>query len=131
MKRHIFAVITGFAVWSILWLASQSIVQAMMPQVFASDGSISHTGVLLTFWLLSVLFSVIAGFLTAQVAQQNVMKPAWVLGGIQLLIGIMVQSMAWDLVPVWYHLLFLVMLLPGILLGAKFWQSRQVQARAI
>jgi hypothetical protein len=52
------------------------------------------------------------------------MKPAFALGIVQLVIGIFVQTMYWHVIPTWYHLTFLALLIPGILLGARMRSSR-------
>ena len=41
-----------------------------------------------------------------------------VLCGIQLALGLVFQAQAWKLIPVWYHLSFLLLLAPATLLGA-------------
>ena len=41
-----------------------------------------------------------------------------------LAVGIGVQAGSWNLMPVWYHLTFLALLVPGALIGAKLRRGR-------
>ena len=36
-----------------------------------------------------------------------------VLAGVQLLLGIMFEAVSWSLTPVWYHLVFLALVVPA------------------
>jgi hypothetical protein len=60
-----------------------------------------------------------AGYTVASIARVNPMKSAYALVVIQLVIGIFVQSMYWHVLPLWYNLSFLILLVPGILIGAR------------
>jgi hypothetical protein len=119
MVRNIVSVVVGFVVWTVLWLGSNQVVRLAMPDVFGDDGSIGSAGVLVGFVVLSFVFSVVAGYTTASLSSGNSMKPALALAVIQVVIGVFVQSMYWNILPLWYHLAFLVLLAPGILLGAR------------
>jgi hypothetical protein len=50
------------------------------------------------------------------------------LGAALLAIGILVQSQYWQLLPVWYHVIFLAGLLPVSLLGARLRAGRTPSA---
>ena len=45
--------------------------------------------------------------------------------GLLLLTGIVVQIASWTLYPVWYHVLFLLSIVPAALIGAKFGRGSQ------
>jgi len=66
----------------------------------------------------SVIVSIMSGFIAAVVSGENKKAPLW-LGIVLLLFGIMVQAMAWSYIPIWYHLFFLVLLIPMSILGGK------------
>jgi hypothetical protein len=84
------------------------------------DGEIPlSAGVLALILVMSVVISMISGLVLAVTASNDVMKPAWVLALILLAVGIGVQAGSWNLMPVWYHLTFLALLVPGTLIGAK------------
>jgi hypothetical protein len=59
-----------------------------------------------------------AGFIAAVVSGENKRSPL-ALGVLLLLFGAMVEAMAWSYLPLWYHLLFLALLIPMAVLGGK------------
>ena len=47
------------------------------------------------------------------------MKAAWTLAIILLAVGLGVEISGWDTTPAWYHIVFLVLIVPSVLLGAR------------
>ena len=74
---------------------------------------------LLAMLLASVVFSVAVGWITTAIAGSNDYRAALLLALIQLGLGIFFQAQAWSLMPLWYHLPFLLLLVPATLLGAR------------
>ena len=74
---------------------------------------------LLIMLLASAAFSVAAGWIATAIAPHAGYWPAIVLAVIQLGLGILFQLQAWQLMPVWYHAAFLLLLVPATLLGAR------------
>ena len=66
----------------------------------------------------SILISIMAGYLAAVIAGENSKAPLW-LGVLLLLFGLMIQLMAWSYLPLWYHLIFLLLLIPMSVLGGR------------
>ncbi len=127
MKRSILSVLAGFVLWTVLWLASNAALAAAVPGAFREDGSTDSVGMLLLILVLSVVFSVIAGYVTALLARAKAKQHALALGLALLAVGIFAQVQFWDVMPVWYHLSFLALLIPGVLLGEKTQGGRNVQ----
>ena len=119
MIRNILSVLAGFAVWTVLWLASNAAIAAALPSAFGEDGATDNAAILVLFLVLSVVFSVVAGYLCVRLAREKPMRLALILGVLLLTVGIFVQIQFWDVMPVWYHLIFLALLIPGVLLGAR------------
>ena len=63
-----------------------------------------------------------AGFLAAFIANENKKAPL-ALGILLLLFGLMVQVMAWSYLPIWYHAIFLVLLVPVTMIGGRLRSS--------
>ena len=63
-----------------------------------------------------------AGFIAAVVAGENRRTP-WALGILLLLFGAGVQAVAWSYIPIWYHIVFLALLVPLTILGGKMKQA--------
>ncbi len=127
MLRSILSVLAGFALWTVVWLASNAALAAAMPGAFREDGSTDSVGMLLLILVLSVVFSVIAGYVTALLAREKTKQHALALGLALLAVGIFAQVQFWDVMPVWYHLSFLTLLIPGVLLGAQTQRGGNMQ----
>ena len=130
MVRIILGVIVGFIVWSILWVGSDAVFSVISPDWSkASEDfraavenktpyALSST-VLLALLVKSFIVSIISGFIAAVIARENT-KSTLVLGVLLLLFGIFVQASYWNYMPLWYHIPFLVLLIPMTILGGKF-----------
>ncbi len=129
MLRNVFAVFAGMAAWIVIMQGATAAFMAAMPGSFTADGYTESAGILLSFLVLSVLSSILAGYATAAVAR-GAMKPVWVLAAIQLALGIFFQTASWEHMPVWYHVPFLLLLVPGNAMGGWIRASRREPAVA-
>ena len=127
MARSILAVLAGFAVWTVLWLGSNAALAAAFPAAYNPDGATESAGILLALLALSVGFSVVAGYRGATLAREKPRPYALALGVLLLVVGIGVQLQYWAVMPLWYHVLFLVLLVPGVLMGARARLGKAVQ----
>ncbi|MGB8633966.1 MAG: hypothetical protein WCD66_02765 [Rhodanobacteraceae bacterium] len=128
MMRLVIAVVAGFIFWTVLFLGNNAVISTAFPQYFNSDGSTGSTGMLALILALSVAFSIISGWVAGRIAQARAMSAGVVLGLILLAVGIFVQLQYWDVMPLWYHLSFLILLLPSTVLGARLSSRRRVAA---
>jgi hypothetical protein len=117
MLRSIASVAAGTALWGILWATTGQSLLAAVPDSFNADGGTDSAGVLLFLLAISVVLSLLAGWLTARLAPKNAWRHVYWLGALQLAIGLAVQIGSWALMPVWYHIPFLALLIPGVLAG--------------
>jgi len=117
MVRSILAVFAGMVLWTVLWLGGNAAVRAALPEAFDAQGLTARGGVLGLIVVLSIVFSIVSGYLTGVLARRREVLHAFVFGVIQLAIGIGVQASVWDQMPLWYHLSFLVMLVPASVFG--------------
>ena len=117
MLRNILAVIAGSLIWTVMWLGSNAILMSFFPDWYR--GRIESVPVLLFTLLRSLIFSIIAGYLTALIAKRQEIQCALALGVLQLALGIIATVQFYESAPLWYHLLFLVLLIPGNLLGGQ------------
>ena len=129
MVRIILAVIAGFIAWSILWVGSDEIFSAISPEWGKSSAEFQaavenktpyalSSAVLITLLIKSFIVSIISGYITAWIAREN-FKSTIGLGVLLLAFGIFIQSGAWSYMPLWYHIPFLLMLIPMTILGGK------------
>lgn len=119
MGRNIAAVLAGFAAWSALWLASNGALLAALPDFFQEDGTTTNAGILTCVLGVSVLCSLLGGYVTAWVAKRNPKRLVWILAVIQLAIGIVVQVSYGEAIPLWYDILFIALLVPMHLAGGR------------
>ena len=130
MVRIILAVIGGFLAWSILWVGTDQVLISMFPdwygahqlgfeKAFTNKTAFEASTTILGLHLVrEVLISLADGYLTALIAGEN-RRSTLILGVLLLLFGIGVQAMAWNDIPVWYHFLFLFLLVPLTVMGGK------------
>ena len=129
MLRIVLGVVAGFIAWMILWVGIEKVISALWPafgahqkafeEVIKNGGQFTaDTSALLTHIVLGSIVSVIAGALAALVAGENSRAPLFV-GILLLAIGILKAYMSWPYVPIWYHIIFTLLLLPLAIVGGK------------
>lgn len=119
MGRAILAAVLGFVLWTVLFLGGNAAITAASPSSFKADGSTDSAGMLVLLLILSIVYSVVSGVLTAKVGKEKALGASIGLGIALLGVGIAVQAQYWNVMPVWYHLSFLGALVPGVMVGAK------------
>lgn len=117
MLMEILAVVAGFATWSVLWLGGSPQVLKLFPGALQKDGSVRHIGALLATLLFAAVVSLVAGYVVTRVSAGANLP--LILGVVLLLVGVMVQRQYWKLMPLWYHVIFLALLVPATVLGAS------------
>jgi hypothetical protein len=129
MVRIILGVIAGFVAWSIIWLGSDQLLinsmgwyaehQMAFKKALTDKGTFEPlTSVLVMNIVRSVITSLIGGYIAALVAGEYRRSTFW-LGLILLLVGVTVEAVAWNYLPIWYHLVFLALLIPMTVIGGK------------
>jgi len=130
MLRIVLGAIAGFVLWSILWVGGDAILSAISPGWWGKTSLEFRAAVenktpysldsivLIMLLVKSVVISVISGFVTATIARENA-KSTLLLGILLVLFGIFIQSMYWNYMPLWYHLPFLLLLIPMAMLSGK------------
>jgi uncharacterized membrane protein YeaQ/YmgE (transglycosylase-associated protein family) len=130
MGRIILGVIVGFIAWSIIWVGGDETFGSLLPDWYGTqklafekaafnktpfDASSSF----LLFKLIhSIVTSVISGYLAAFISKEN-NRTTLILGILLLAVGIYFESTYWSQLPIWYHLVFLILLIPMTIAGGK------------
>jgi hypothetical protein len=117
--RQIVAVIAGFILWSVLWLSLNQLLLVLGVMPPAVTEPVTTATPLLVLLAGSVLISLVSGYVTARITGVPWALAALALGALLLATGIFVQLKLWYLIPLWYHLAFLLLLIPMTLLGAR------------
>ena len=130
MVRMILAIIGGFLAWSILWVGSDQVLMSLSPDWYGAHQHAferaftnktafeADTTILFMHLVREILITLAAGYLTALIARENV-RSTLILGVLLLLVGIGVEAMAWNYIPAWYHIIFLLLLIPLTVAGGK------------
>jgi len=130
LGRAILAIAAGAAVWAVLWIGGTKAAQTAFPTVLAEGQPVTSTAALVGLILYSLPLSVLAGYVTASVARANPVPIVWGLAVLQLILGIIAEATAWNMAPVWYHVVFLALVIPATLLGGRVGAQRHT-SRAI
>jgi hypothetical protein len=130
MLRVILGVIVGFIVWSVIWIGTDAVLTVISPNWYAKNiidlntaaasGQPYKSETLMTMMALSlsVICSFVSGFTAALIARENV-KSTLILGILLLIVGVSVSVSFWNYFPLWYHFLFLFLLIPVTILGGR------------
>lgn len=119
MKSTIISVIAGYAVWTVLWLGGNALMFSAAGQRAAVGEAVTDAATLLPILLWSVVCSLAAGFAVGQLDKSRARRSAIITGSLLLLTGIGVQASVWAMMPVWYHLAFLVLIVPVVVTGCR------------
>jgi hypothetical protein len=117
--RVTLAVIAGAAVWAVLWNAGTLGAQAALPGILPAGQPIAHVGALVGLIAYSVVLSMLAGYTTAVVAGQHPQPSLKILAVLQMLLGLSFEIAFWSMTPVWYHIVFLALVIPATLYGGS------------
>ena len=118
MLRQILAAIVGYVFWSAAWVGYNPLLQKF--NLLSSDQTqrIHDPKALLALLLGSFVLSIVAGYLTAVISGPRRHLAVLVLGLLLLATGIFFQMQFWRMMPLWYHLTFLALLVPFCFVGA-------------
>ncbi len=134
MVRIILGAIAGFVIWSIVWVGSEKILSAIWPDWYgahqlAFEAAVKNGGdftadttILFMNILRGSIISVFSGFLTALIAGENKRSPL-ILVGLLVAFGLLVVAMSWSYIPLWYHVVFTLLLFPMPIVGGKLVKS--------
>ncbi len=117
--RTILAVLAGAIVWAVLWVGGTQAAQRAFPSLLAVGQPVINVGALLGLIAYSAALSILAGYVTAAVASREPMPAVRALAVLQLVLGIGFEVSAWSLTPIWYHVVFLALIVPATIYGGR------------
>lgn len=118
MLRIILAIVLAPVFWGIIMFPLNQLIFLVYPEM-ASGTPLPPIGYLLMALGASILCSLFAGYCSAHTAGTSASKVGLGAGLLILAVGIFVEIQYWDQLPLWYHLTFLVMLLPATIFGTR------------
>ena len=123
------AVTAGVLLWGLLWNLGTARLAELFPADLAGVERIESTSLLLLMAAYSALLSSAVGWLAARIGGESAFIATLVLSVVNLAIGSLVQTIYWAMMPLWYHLLFLALILPATLLGGRLGTTSGAAAR--
>ncbi len=120
--RTALGTIIGYLAWTALWLGGNAGIRTAFPtefDAFAAGDALTATMPLLLSLVLCTFCSLAAGLTAAALGKENARAAVLVTAVLLLLTGIGVQASVWTLMPTWYHLIFLALLVPVCFAGAR------------
>ena len=118
MVKRILGVVAGLTAWTVIAIIAGLIMRTAWPAYAAVASAMTFTLPMMIARLsIGALATVAAGFVAAVIARSPIVG---LLPGVLLLIAFVPQHlMLWDKFPLWYHLTFLVTLVPLTYAGGK------------
>jgi hypothetical protein len=119
MLRAVIGIIVGYALWTIIWLGGNAIIFMDIAELIGRGQAYLKPGPYLGVLALSIFCSLAGGASAAAIAPKRAWSSTIILAALLLLTGIGVQMGVWDMMPLWYHLSFLGLLVPTVLAGGR------------
>lgn len=122
MKRAALGTVAGYALWTALWVGGGRGLARVFPEeaaAFRDGGALTATGYLACALVLSVVCSLLGGRVAASLARDRARGAVPALAALLLLTGVGVHIAYWSRLPVWYHVVFLVLIVPVTLIGGR------------
>ncbi|MGB0954201.1 MAG: hypothetical protein ACPG31_13345 [Planctomycetota bacterium] len=119
MKKQGLAIGVGYLMWTVIWLAGGALFFKDASSHLSEGEMLTDPGTLAGMLFMSVVASLVGGVSAGRLTSDK-KRALTVLSALLLLTGLAVQVNSWELMPVWYHLSFLILLAPMTFLGARF-----------
>ena len=118
MKRSILACLAGLLTWMVVVTVINRVLRLSLPNYTAAEHTLQFT--LVMKWarlLMAIVTSVLAGAVTGWISRSRRWTPL-IVGTVVVAIFVPVHIAIWSRFPVWYHLTFLLTIIPAVLVGA-------------
>lgn len=123
MKRAILAFIAGLVVWVLVVSVLNRCLRIVITGYAAAEPRMAFTlGMMAARLAIAAITSLIAGAVARAIAPASARAP-WALGVVLLAVFVPDHVRLWSLFPLWYHLTFLLTLVPLVVLGARLTQA--------
>ena len=118
MKRSVLACLAGFLTWIVVVMVINSGLRLSLPNYTAAEQTLQFTlGMEWARLLMAIVTSVVAGAVTSWIYRSS-RWAALIVGSVVLAMFVPVHIAIWNKFPAWYHLTFLLTIIPAVLVGA-------------
>jgi hypothetical protein len=124
MKRSIFACLAGLLTWIVVVSVINRALRLSLPNYTAAEHTLQFTlGMKWARLSMAIATSLAAGAITRWISRSSGWAPL-IVGSVVLGIFLPVHIAIWNRLPVWYHLTFLLTIIPAVLAGAQLSSGR-------
>jgi hypothetical protein len=130
MKRFILACLAGLLTWVVVITVINRVLRLDLPNYAAAEQTLQFTlGMKWARLLMAIVTSAVAGAVTSWISRSSRWAPLSV-GGVVLAMFVPLHIAIWSKFPVWYHLTFLLTIIPAALAGALLSPQPEQRPRA-
>jgi hypothetical protein len=118
MKRSILACLAGLLTWIVVVTVINRVLRLGLPNYTAAEQTLQFTlGMKWARLLMAIVTSLVAGAVTRWISPSSRWAPL-IVGSVVLAMFVPLHIAIWSKFPVWYHLTFLLTIIPAVLVGA-------------
>ena len=118
MKRSVLACLAGFLTWIVVVMVINRGLRLSLLNYTAAEQTLQFTlGMKWARLLMAIVTSVVAGAVTGWIPRSSRWAPL-IVGSVVLAMFVPVHLAIWSKFPPWYHLTFLLTIIPAVLVGA-------------
>ena len=118
MKRSILACLAGLLTWAVVVTLINRVLRLSLPNYTAAEHTLQFTmGMKWARLLMAIVTSLLAGAVTHWISPLSRWAPS-IVGGVVLAMFLPLHIAIWSKFPAWYHLTFLLTIIPAVLVGA-------------
>src|SRR5215471_15439510 len=119
MKRFILACLAGLLTWAVVVTLINRVLRLSLPNYTAAEQTLQFTlGMKWARLLMAITTSVVTGAVTGWISRSSRWAPL-IAGSVVLAMFVPVHIAIWSKFPAWYHLTFLLTIVPAVLVGAR------------
>jgi hypothetical protein len=118
MKRSVLACFAGLLTWAVVVTVFNRVLRLTVPNYTAAEHTLQFTlGMKWARLLMAIVTSLVAGAVTRWTSPSSRWAPL-IVGSVVLAMFAPAHIALWSKFPVWYHLTFLLTIIPAVLVGA-------------
>src|SRR6516225_4178441 len=118
MKRFILACLAGLLTWAVVVTLINRVLRLSLPNYTAAEQTLQFTlGMKWARLLMAIGTSLAAGAVARWISPSSRWVPL-IVGGVVFAMFLPVHIAIWSRLPAWYHLTFLLTIVPSVLAGA-------------
>lgn len=125
MKRTILACLAGLLTWLVVVSLINRLLRLTISDYTVAEHTLQFTlGIKWARLVMAIATSLVAGAVTRWVAPLSRWAP-WIVGLVVLAMFLPIHIAIWSKLPAWYHLTFLLTIVPAVLIGAMLSPRRE------